>query len=141
MEKKMKERINYQHEIIRMRVEPLRACVSEIMSELLHSPDEAGRYIRESVGLFFDEYEEQFTESFVFSPDLMLFVRDASLARYHNGQTYEVDKNSPTGFKYQQVRSVVRQNQEEMYPVWLSHSGLILNAIENNFGRGKLLIS
>ena len=101
----------------------LRECVSEIMHEVAGDQTkypEAGKWIRESVGLFFDEHEGGFPNSFVFSPELMLFVADASLAKYHIGQIYEPDRNTPT--------------------TWVTHSGLILNAIDRNFRRNKLLI-
>lgn len=124
--------------------QPLRECVSAIMSEMDANRDrypEGGKWIRESVGLFFDEHEGDFPNSFVFSPDLMLFVADASLAKHHIGQIYEPDRNSPTGFKYTNVRSVVNiPDQTSLYPVWVTHSGLILNAIDRNFMRNELSI-
>lgn len=122
----------------------LRECVSEIMHEVAGDENkypEAGKWIRESVGLFFDEHEGGFPNSFVFSPELMLFVADASLAKYHIGQIYEPDRNSPTGFKYTSIKSVAKiKDQTTMYPTWVTHSGLILNAIDRNFRRNKLLI-
>lgn len=140
----MKERVNYQREARSRAVVPLRLCVSEIVSASFEdgiAQYEAGKMIRKSIGNFFQEHEGMLPESFVFSPDLMIFVPDVSLARYHYGQVYEQDRNSPTGFKYTTVKTVVRQNQKDMYTVWVTHGGLILGAIENNFGRAKLSIN
>lgn len=139
----MSEKFYKKENTARPLVGSLRTCVSSIISETigdLDSYSRAGRYIRESVGVFFDEYGGLFPESFVFSPELMLFVSDASLARYHYGQTYETDKNSPTGFKYTTGKTVVRQVQKDMYPFWVTHGGLILNAIDQNIGRNQLPI-
>lgn len=139
----MSEKFYKKENTARLLSEPLRACVSSIISEAIGDRDSyscAGRYIRESVGIFLDEYEGLFPESFVFSPELMLFVSDVSLARYHYGQTYETDKNSPTGFKYTTEKTVVRQAQKDMYPIWVTHGGLILNAIDRNIGRNQLPI-
>lgn len=123
-------------------IEPLRAIVTTIVRESLEQGNifqDSGIRIKGVIDMFISCRRDQLPDYLTVGPSFRLNTQTVMLERAES-----IKKAVPSSIqgwfelKPQQVVNLAEDllcNQEKLYKIWFSHSGLILNSIEHSLKR------